>query len=77
MLLVFLSVTIRIGKNLLNKVPVESSILADFANCHLKSFNGKFNGSRKNNIHGSIWTRNGESGRQVSSLMSRGISEGK
>lgn len=55
MLLVFLSViTVRIGKNLLNKVPVESSILADFANYHLKSFNGKFNGSRKNNIHESI-----------------------
>ena len=46
MLLVFLSVTVRIGKNLLNKVPVESSIPADFANYHLKSFNGKFNGSR-------------------------------
>ena len=54
MLLVFLSVTVRIDNNLLNKVPVESSILADFANYHLKSFNGKFNGSRKNNIHGSI-----------------------
>ena len=37
MLLVFLSVTVRIGKNLLNKVPVESSILADFANYHLKA----------------------------------------
>ena len=75
MLLVFLSVTVRIDKNVLNKVPVESSILADFANYHLKSFNGKFNGSRKNNIHGSIWTQNGKSGRQVRSLS--GISEGK
>ena len=75
MLLVFLSVTVRIDKNLLNKVPVESSILADFANYHLKSFNGKFNGSRKNNIHGAIWTQNGKSGRQVRSLS--GISEGK
>ena len=77
MLLVFLSVTVRIGKNLLNKVPVESSILADFAKYHLKSFNGNLNGSRKNNMHGSIWTQNGKSGRQISSLMSRGISEGK
>ena len=75
MLLVFLSVTVRIDKNLLNKVPVESSILADFPNYHLKSVNGKFNGSRKNNIHESIWTQNGKSGRQVRSLS--GISEGK
>ena len=38
MLHVFLSVTVRIGQNLLNEVPVESSILADFANYHFKSF---------------------------------------
>ena len=38
----FLSVTIRIGQNVLNEVPVESSILADFANYHFKSFKGKF-----------------------------------
>ena len=38
MLLVFLSViTVRIGKNLLNKVPVESSILADLLITILKA----------------------------------------
>ena len=33
---------------MLNEVPVERSILADFANYNLTSLNGKFNVSRKN-----------------------------
>ena len=44
-----------------NRVPVESSILADFANYHFKSFNGNPNGSRKIIMHGSIWTQNSKS----------------
>ena len=50
----FLSVnSVRIGQNLLNELPKmqsKRSILADFANYHLNSLNGKLNGSRKNNI---------------------------
>ena len=38
---------------LANEVQVESSILTNFANYHLNSLNGKLNGSRKNNMHGS------------------------
>ena len=57
MLLFFLSVTVRIGQNLLNEVPVASSILTNFANYHWLSFNGNVNGSRKNNMLGSIWTK--------------------
>ena len=49
----FLSVTVRIGQNLLNEVPVASSILTNFANYHWLSFNGNLNGSRKNKI----WTK--------------------
>ena len=46
MLHVFLYVTVRIGQNLLNEVPVESSILADFPNYYFKASNGNFNESR-------------------------------
>ena len=45
----------------LNEVQLESSILTDFAYYHLNSFNGKLNGSRKNNVHGSIWAQNNQS----------------
>ena len=34
---------------------MERSILSNLANYHLNSLNGKLNGSRKNNMHGSIW----------------------
>ena len=44
---------------LANEVQVESSILTNFANYHLNSLNGKLNGSRKNKMHGSMWTKNG------------------
>ena len=57
MLLFFLSVTVRIGQNLLNEVPVVSSILTNFANYHWLSFNGNVDGSSKNNMLGSIWTK--------------------
>lgn len=54
--------SVRIGQNLLNKVPVEGSTLVNFANYHLNSQNGNLNGSRKGSIHGSIWTQNDQSG---------------
>ena len=57
MLLFFLSVTVRISQNLLNEVPVASSILTNFANYHWLSFNGNVDGSSKNNMLGSIWTK--------------------
>ena len=37
--LFFVCSSVRIGKNLLNEVPVERSTLAYFANCHLSSLN--------------------------------------
>ena len=50
---------------MLNEVPEERSILDDFAYYLLNiGLNGKLNGSRKDNMHGSIWTKNDQSGRQ-------------
>ena len=63
--LFFVCNSVRIGQNLLNEVPEERSILNDFANYLLNvGLNGKLNGPRKDNMHGSIWTKNGQSGRQ-------------
>ena len=57
--------SVRIGQNLLNEVPEERSILDDFTNYLLNiGLNGKLNGSRKDNMRGSIWTKNDQSGRQ-------------
>ena len=36
--------SVSIGQNLLNEVPVERSILANFANQHFNSLNGNLNG---------------------------------
>ena len=51
----------RIGQNLQNEVPVKRSIHAEFSNYHLNSLNGKLNGSRQDNMHGSIQTKNDQS----------------
>ena len=57
--------SVRIGQNLLKEVPGERSILDDFANYLLNvGLNGKLNGSRKDDMRGSIWTKNDQSGRQ-------------
>ena len=45
--------SVRIGQNLLNEVPVERSILTDFAFFYRKSLNEKMNDSMKENVHGS------------------------
>ena len=65
MSLFFVCNSVRIGQNLLNEVPEERSILDDFANYLLIiGLNGKLNGSRKDNMHGFILTKNDQSGRQ-------------
>ena len=57
--------SVRIGPNLLKEVPGERSILDDFANYLLnEGLNGKLNGSRKDDMRGSIWTKNDQSGRE-------------
>ena len=57
--------SVRIGQNLLKEVPGERSILDDFANYLLNvGLNGKLKGSRKDDMRGSIWTKNDQSGRQ-------------
>ena len=61
--LVTLSLTQHL-QHLLNELPVERSILANISYCHLNSLNGKLNWSRNNNMHGSQWTKNDQSGRQ-------------
>ena len=63
-LLLTLSVTARIGQTLLNEVQAESYILANLANYYFKSLNGNIDGSRKNNMHGSLQIQNRKSGRK-------------
>ena len=41
------------AKNLLNEVPLERSILADFAFFYRRSLNEKLNGSMKESVYGS------------------------
>ena len=53
-LLLSLSVTARIGHTLLNEAQAESCVLANLASYYFKSFNGNLDGSRKNNMHGSL-----------------------
>ena len=53
-LLLSLSVTARIGHTLLNEAQAESCILANLASYYFKCFNGNLDGSRKNNMHGSL-----------------------
>ena len=48
----------------LNEVPLERSILVDFAAYHLNSLNGKLNESREENMPGSKWTQHEQSSRQ-------------
>lgn len=48
----------------LNEVPLERSILVDFAAFHLDSLNGKLNGTREENMPGSKWTQHEESSPQ-------------
>lgn len=48
------------------EVPLESSILADFAAYDLNSYNGKLNGFMKENMHCYIRNENDQSGRQFS-----------
>ena len=53
-LLLSLSVTARIGHTLVNEAQAESCILSNLANYYFKSFNGNLDGSRKNDMHGSL-----------------------
>ena len=57
--MLFVCNSVRIAQNVLNEVLVERSILTDTANymLYLDSFNGKLNGSRKDNMHRFIWTK--------------------
>lgn len=46
------------------EVPLERSILADFAAYHLNSYKGKLNGFMKENMHRYTRNENDQSGRQ-------------
>ena len=52
--------SIRIGQNIQNKVSLERSIFTDII-AHQFNLNWKLNGSRKENMHGSIWNENEQS----------------
>ena len=49
--------SVGIGQNLINEVPTERSILADFAFFYRKSLNEKLNGAMKENSPGSKRTK--------------------
>ena len=54
--------SVRIGQNIQNKVSLERSIFTDIA-AYQFNLNWKVNGSRKENMHCSIWNENDQSSR--------------
>ena len=57
--------SVRIGQNIQNEVLQKRSIFADVVAFQFLNLNGKLNGSRKEDIHRSIWNENDSSRRRV------------
>ena len=55
--------SVKISQNIQNEVSLERSIFADVVAYQFINLNWKLNGSRKENMHRSIWNENGQSGR--------------
>ena len=55
--------SVKISQNIQNEVWLERSIFADVVAYQFINLNWKLNGSRKENIHRSIWNENDQSGR--------------
>ena len=47
--------SVKISQNIQNEVSLERSIFADVVAYQFINLNGKLNGSRKENIHRSMW----------------------
>ena len=55
--------SVKISQNIQNEVSLERSIFADVVVYQFINLNRKLNGSRKENIHRSIWNENDQSSR--------------
>ena len=55
--------SVRISQNIQNEVSLERSIFADVVAYQFINLNRKLNGSRKENIHRSMWKENDQSSR--------------
>ena len=55
--------SVKIGQNIQNEVSLERSIFANVVAYQFINLNEKLNGSRKENIHRSMWTENDQSSR--------------
>ena len=54
---------VKISQNIQNEVSLERSIFADVVAFQFINLNRKLNGSRKENIHRSMWKENDQSSR--------------
>ena len=55
--------SVKISQNIQNEVSLERSIFADVVAFQFINLNRKLNGSRKENIHRSMWKENDQSSR--------------
>ena len=55
--------SVKISQNIQNEVSLERSIFADVVAYQFINLNRKLNGSRKENIHRSMWKENDQSSR--------------
>ena len=55
--------SVKISQNIQNEVSLERSIFADVVAFQFINLNPKLNGSRKENIHRSMWKENDQSSR--------------
>ena len=55
--------SVKISQNIQNEVSLERSIFADVVAYQFINLNRKLSGSRKENIHHSIWNENDQSSR--------------
>ena len=55
--------SVKISQNIQNEVSLERSIFADVVAFQFINLNRKLNGSRKENVHRSMWKENDQSSR--------------
>ena len=55
--------SVKISQNIQNEISLERSIFADVVAYQFINLNRKLNGSRKENIHRSMWKENDQSSR--------------
>ena len=63
--------SVRIGQNIQNEVSLERSIFVDVVANHFINLNVKLNGSRKEDMHRSIWNENDQMKAVVEGLIKK------